>query len=112
MRKFDYIISLQDACEVYGKKPSTLKTHITNGVFKEGIHVKKFGRTWVFDKMALDNYYNKKDDNYYKVKDMVMDYIDSLTKMDDLIELEEYIQERKGDVLRRTYLYKTDKGAM
>ncbi len=60
MNIFDYMVSLQDACKMYDKKPSTLKTHIAQGTFKIGVDVKKFGNTWVFRKDSLEEYYNKK----------------------------------------------------
>jgi hypothetical protein len=57
--KFISLITLKEACEMYQKAESTLKTNIKNGKFKEGVDVKKFGTTWVFDIKALEREYRK-----------------------------------------------------
>ncbi len=56
---FEGLISLQDACKKYNKAETTLKTNIKNGKFKEGVDVKKFGNTWVFNVDALEREYRK-----------------------------------------------------
>lgn len=53
------LLSLQDACKKYNKAETTLKTNIKNGKFKEGVDVKKFGNTWVFNIEALEREYEK-----------------------------------------------------
>lgn len=55
--KFDGLITLKDACVVFDKHESTLKTNIKNNKFKEGVDVKKFGTTWVFDIKSLEREY-------------------------------------------------------
>ncbi len=59
MNKFEGLITLKDACVLYDKHESTLKTNIKNGKFVENIDVKKFGTTWVFDVKALEREYRK-----------------------------------------------------
>lgn len=60
-KKFEGLISLQDAAKLYNKQDGTLRMNIKNGKFKEDIDVKKFGTTWVFDINALEREYGKLD---------------------------------------------------
>lgn len=64
-KKFEGLLSLQEASKLYGKKDGTLRMNIKNGKFKEDIDVKKFGTTWVFDINSLEREYGKikKGDN-------------------------------------------------
>lgn len=59
MSKFDGLISLKDAANMFGKGESTLKEAIQRGKFKEGEDAKKFGKQWVFDIAALEREYGK-----------------------------------------------------
>lgn len=54
---FEKFISLTEACKLFSKGESTLKTNIKNRKFVEGIDCKKFGKTWVFDIDALEREY-------------------------------------------------------
>lgn len=60
MDKFEGLISLSDACVIFGKGESTLRLNIRNGKFVEGVDCKKFGNAWVFDINALYREYGKK----------------------------------------------------
>lgn len=60
-KKFEGLISLQDAAKLYNKQDGTLRMNIKNGKFANGIDVKKFGTTWVFDISALEREYNQTD---------------------------------------------------
>lgn len=62
MNRFKKLISLQDAAEKYGKHESTLRTLVSRGKFVEGIDVKKFGKTWVFNEDALIKRYGPLED--------------------------------------------------
>lgn len=59
MNRFDRLISLKDASELFNKDESTLRRNIINGKFKENIDVKKFGKQWVFNLDALEREYKK-----------------------------------------------------
>lgn len=56
---FESFLSLKDACSLFNKAESTLKTNIKNGKFKEGVDCKKFGTTWVFNILALEREYGE-----------------------------------------------------
>lgn len=57
MTRFNRLISLHDAAKKYNKHESTLRTLISRGRFREGIDCKKYGKQWVFDMDALDEFY-------------------------------------------------------
>ena len=56
---FSGLISLKEASIMYSKEESTLRRNISNGKFKEGVDVKKFGNTWVFNIEAPEREYEK-----------------------------------------------------
>ncbi|GIM32978.1 hypothetical protein [Paraclostridium bifermentans] len=60
-KKFEGLISLQDAAKLYDKQDGTLRMNIKNGFFKEGEDCIKFGTTWVFDMDSLERKYGKRD---------------------------------------------------
>lgn len=59
MSKFDGLISLKEASDMFKKGESTLKEAIQRGKFKEGIDAKKFGKQWILDIEALEREYGK-----------------------------------------------------
>lgn len=59
--KFENLISLKEASELFNKHESTLKTNIKNRKFVEGIDCMKFGKTWVFDMEVLERVYGELD---------------------------------------------------
>jgi hypothetical protein len=57
IKVFEGLVALKDACKVWHKAESTLKTNIKNGKFEAGIDCFKFGTTWVLKVDALEREY-------------------------------------------------------
>ena len=51
------LISLKEAAELYNRDESTLRRAISNGLLKEGIDCKKFGKQWVILKSSMERVY-------------------------------------------------------
>ncbi len=51
--KFDGLIALSDACELWGLNESTLRKAISYGKLIPGVDVCKFGKQWVVSKDAM-----------------------------------------------------------
>lgn len=56
---FNNLIGMNEAGEIWGKSPITLRHNIKWGKFVEGIDVKKFGNQWIFRKEALIREYGQ-----------------------------------------------------
>ena len=54
---WDNLISLKEAAELYNRDESTLRRAISNGLLKEGIDCKKFGKQWVILRSSMDRVY-------------------------------------------------------
>lgn len=75
MNKFEGLISLKDASNMFGKAESTLREGIARGKFEENIDCKKFGKQWVFDIKALEREYMKnKEKEIKKMKSLYAMY--------------------------------------
>ncbi len=51
------LLSLKEAAELYNREESTLRRAISNGLLKEGIDCKKFGKQWVILRNSMDRVY-------------------------------------------------------
>ncbi len=51
------LLSLKEAAELYNREESTLRRAISNGLLKEGIDCKKFGKQWVVLRSSMDRVY-------------------------------------------------------
>lgn len=54
---WDDLISLKEAADLYNRDESTLRRAISNGLLKEGIDCKKFGKQWVILKSSMERVY-------------------------------------------------------
>jgi len=54
---WDNLISLKEAAELYNRDESTLRRAISNGLLKEGIDCKKFGKQWVILRSSMERVY-------------------------------------------------------
>lgn len=59
MNKFDGLISLGEAAELFDISERGLRKAIERGKLKEGQDAKKFGKQWVIDIAALEREYRK-----------------------------------------------------
>ena len=60
---FDELLALNDAAKMWNKDDSTLRRHIQNKKFIDGVDVKKFGKQWVIKKEAMIREYGELKDN-------------------------------------------------
>lgn len=51
------LLSLKEAAELYNREESTLRRAISNGLLKEGIDCKKFGKQWIILKSSMERVY-------------------------------------------------------
>ena len=51
------LLSLKEAAELYNREESTLRRAISNGLLKEGIDCKKFGKQWVVLRSSMERVY-------------------------------------------------------
>lgn len=58
---WDELISLKEAAELFDREESTLRRAISNGILKEGIDCKKFGKQWVILKSSMEKIYGDKE---------------------------------------------------
>lgn len=54
------LISATEAAKVFKKDTSYFRRVIIEGKLKENVHCKKIGKTWVFSRKALEDYFNNK----------------------------------------------------
>ena len=54
---WDNLVSLKEAAELYNRDESTLRRAISNGLLKEGIDCKKFGKQWVILRSSMERVY-------------------------------------------------------
>jgi len=59
MSRFDGLLSLKDAADIWGKDDSVLRKAIATGKLIENVDVKKFGKQWVVTVEAMERLYGK-----------------------------------------------------
>lgn len=66
MFKWEQLLSLKEAADLYNREESTLRRAISNGVLVEGRDCKKFGKQWVILKASMEKVYVKERKNLKK----------------------------------------------